>query len=428
MQSDSGILYHEPPKPLWVPQRYSTRPQNLSVRFKTWICDGDGKIIRPGQEGWNTITDFGMDSLATAGVETLINYLHLSSALGTAKRTLPGGTTLSLTSVADPTNVPVTASAAFFLAGDVGNTLYIDGLGQELKITAFTDSQHVTCATRPGVWLPGLTPTTGPFSTAGVHFTSANTLTTDFYAANTYDTGALNYNAELNDSANSRFIHQRIYLTAAAPSSWTINQLGWSANGTVGGSVFGKVNLTSPDNVAIGQKYRVQLQLFSGYTPINIASQSVNWGATIGTYDLAIRQEVIPKDSNTTQGPSFLKLKTTSSPSGWAYATAAFSLVSTLWEGDAGYSNTPHASLAVSITDSACIINGAYTSGSHNFLRTFKLNDTSSISLATGIVLRMGSGLGQILTLKPNTGTITKPSGYYASLIFPLYWTRGFTN
>lgn len=435
-QSDNGIWYPAPPE-ICVPRHPALlRGAAIGVYYKTEICDCDsrGNVIfaRPGNEGFNTITDWGMDSLATLRQDQLVNYLHLSDTLGTAKRVLTGGVTLSLT-ITDASNIAVASSAGFFVAGDVGKTLSIDSLGgagktQELKITAFTDAQHVTCSTRAGLWLPGFTPGTGPFGTAGVHATDTSTLANQFTKFNTYDTGATNFNAELNDSSNSRFIHQRIFLSGAAGSTWTINQLGWS-DGNAGNNVFGKVNLASPDVVATGKKYRVQLQLFSAYAPIDIASQSINWGATIGTYDLAFRQERIPFDSsdNPTVISNLLRPKLTAGSLFPAYWTGARSLGSILWQGDTGYSTSPQTSPVAGSSVSAS--DSSYASGQHTKVRTIKWDDTVSITSATLIGLKAGTTANYGgLSIKPNSGTITKPSGFVAQLDFRLFWTRAFVN
>ncbi|MDE3068620.1 MAG: hypothetical protein KGJ60_13880 [Verrucomicrobiota bacterium] len=434
MISDSGIFYHEHPKELWTPKIIPARALPMAVRFKTWICDAQGRKLRVGNEGWNTITDWGMDSLATINQAILASNLHLSTSLGTGKRVLSGGTTLSITSTADPTNVSVVASANFFLSGDVGNTLYIDGLGQELKIVAFTDAQHVTCATRPSVWLPGITPSTGPFSTAGVHFTSIATLAADFQAISTFDTSASQNNAEISDYTNTRFIHQRIWLSGAFGTGQTIQQVGWSNNTTIGGNCFGKINLTTPDTVNAGQKYRLQLQLFCGYTPINLSSVPINWGATIGSYSLNIRTEELRFDwsgsstNDSSQGSnSGCFLIPTGTPSGTStnWFTSAFSLVGPYFWGDPSYNSGPHYPPAGS-SGTNDLSYAAYSTGTFMKSATWKISDTLSISGATGFV--MGGTGNQCLSFAPAGGTITKPSGYYASLIFPIYWTRQLLN
>jgi hypothetical protein len=430
--SKGGIIYPDPVEQLIVPVRFGRRPRPLAVHYRTWLCDGRGRILKPLQAGWNEITDYGMDLLATTAPQSTINYLHLSSSLDPAKKVLTGGTTLSLTSIADPTNVPVVASTNFFAAGDTGNTLYIDGIGQELKIIAYTDPQHVTCATRQGVWLPGSTPGLGPFASAGVHYTATNTLAADFQAFNTYDTSAPNYNVELNNSANQRFIHQRIFLSGAAPSPWTINELGWSNSGTVGGNVFGKVNLLTPDNVGTGQKYRVQLDLYSGYTPINITGFVANWGAVIGTYTIDIQQNVLPYDSTNLMGPNFLRPYWTANANynRTFWQTSTWSWASTKWEGDSGFNRKPYPN-ATNYGGNPAVTSSTYTNGTHYLNRTWKMDDTINIVAATGIVFAEDDftmyGV-QLLALAPQSGTITKPNGYYAALTFPVYWTRAFVN
>jgi hypothetical protein len=393
----------------------------MAVRFQTAVVNPDGSVVEL-QSGHNEITDWGMDALAGQNISVLCNCLNLSSAIGPASRIGTGsGTTLSMT-VTDATSIAVAATADFFQAGDVGHTLSITGL-QELKITSFTSATAVVCATRQGFWLSGA-PTAGPYSSFGVHFTGTNTLATQFTSFNTYDTATANYKAELNDSGNSRFIHQRIFLSSAViGSNWTIRQLGWSADG--GANVFGKVNLAAPDVVNIGQKYRVQLQVYSTYTPINIASQIVDWGATIGTYDLAIKQEVINADSDEI---NFLAPFGTWNFTQLEYFTGAFATVAVKWFGDIGFSYYPHNG---GILKSDCVTSDSvYSAGSHTKKRTFELLDTFAIPAATGLTVDFGVHVSntQTLTIKPNSGTITKPAGYWCALTFPICWTRQLTN
>ncbi len=427
MKSDSGILYHSPPKPLWLPRCYATAPQSLSVRFKTQLCDARGRVEKDLQEGWNTITDWGMDALASIRPGTLIGYLHLGSILGPAKRVGQGANTLTLT-INSPSDIDVFAAEGFFTAGDVGNTLSITALGQELKIIAYTDTQHIKCTTRAGAWLPGIVPSAGPFASFGVHFTSVNVLNNQITKFNTYDTGAANYAAELNDSGNSRSIHQRIFLSGTvAGADWTINELGWS-DGNAGNNLFGKVNLLSPDVVPVGKKYRVTLQLYSGQTPINIASQSVNWGATIGTYDLQIRQEVIPQDSASTPYGSWIAPCFTSSLTRTVWWTGAFAMATTKWAGDVGYLINPHGPTAGDSGVNAAS-DQAYTGGQHTKTRNWTIADSLNLAGLTGVCCGYTStGSAMLITLKPNSGTITKPSGYWCALNFQLFWTRTLPN
>jgi hypothetical protein len=450
MKSDSGIIYHEPPRGLWLPRPLNTGPQPLTVRFKTEICECDsrGRIVRvrPGQQGSNTITDWGMDALVTGTTFGLSAYLHLSDTLGPAKRPLTGGTTLSV-AVTSPTSITVTASAGFFAAGDAGNTLSITDFGgsgqtQELQITSYTSATQVSCSTRQGAWLPGFTPGTGPFSQAAVHFTSTNTLANQFTKFNSYDGSATNYRSQLNDSANHRFISQTIFLSGAVSgTAWTVNQLGWS-DGNASNNVFGKVNLASPDIIGVGLKYRVQLQIYSAYTPINLSSVVLDWGATIGSYTVNVLQERIGYDQSdsfyydsTIYRHNFLRPAGFGSSYGtglrnW-FLTTAQSPQSVLWAGDAGFTTVIHTGMGgqTNVTD------GAYTSGTHTKLRSVKWDDTIAFTAATwlgvGATSPYGSHafLGYALSIFPvSPTTFAKPAGYWCSLDFALFWTRAFSN
>lgn len=193
-----------------------------------------------------------------------------------------------------------------------------------------------------------------------------------------------------------------------------------------GGNVFGKANLASPDTVALGQKYRVTLQVYSAYTPINLASFSANWGATIGTYDLAIKQEIIPKDTTSDLARNFLMpwSNSISSSGGICYWTNTFNLLALKWEGDAGYVTPPRSTSGMVGATYFWGALGSYTNGSHTRVKQVTLSDTIAITNATGITVDAYSSGGNYpaLTLKPNAGTITKPAGYAAKLTFPIVW------
>lgn len=444
MLASSGGISFAPPRPLWVPSRYATAPQAMSLRYQTWICDVDERypvddprhITRmvPGQSGWNTITDWGMDALPINRQDQLVEYLHLSDTLGPAKRSLTGGTTISLT-ITDPSTITATSSANFFLVGDVGKTLSITDLGgagqtQELKITAFGSATSVSCSTRGGAWLPGFTAGTGPFSTAAVHPTDTTTLANQFQKFNSKDGTASNNDNELNDSSNSRMNHQRIFLSPTnSGTTWTINELGWS-DGNVSNNVFGRVNLATPDSVANGKKYRLQLNFYSGYTPIDISGQSVNWGATIGTYTVDVRTEILPFDHNVTGTSPFITNFLRPFLGGFhpRWYTAAFTMASIKWEGDAGFDPTQHGNSASG--GGTNVFDATYTNGTHKNTRSVKWDDSLNISAATALTVHAGTTdtIRVACAVRPTTGTITKASGFYAQLDFGLFWTRAFTN
>ena len=53
-------------------------PTAFRVRYETQLCDRHGKVERVLQRGHNTITNWGMDQLASQSVTDLISYLVLS--------------------------------------------------------------------------------------------------------------------------------------------------------------------------------------------------------------------------------------------------------------------------------------------------------------------------------------------------------------
>lgn len=409
----------------------SRPPMRYGVRFKTELCDAAGRVERT-LTPWtnNLITDFGMNNLPVSGVHVLCNYLNLSSTGQTLKRVASGPDfTVTWT---DPVTINVTADAGFFEAGDVGRTLFINhDSWPELLITNFTSSQDIDCVARNSAWLPGFTPPAspaGPYTDVGVHYTNLNSLAAEFTRFNTYDTGSANNNAELNDSANSRWIHQRIFLSGVVTGSdWTINALGWSNNSA---NVFGQSTLGSADTVPVGKRYRVTLQVFSGYTPIDLSGVSLNWGATIGTHTCDLRQERISKDSNTSRINPLVPLTFPAAQDNTFSQVSAFpSLASIQWEGDAGYTSLGRSGNGTGYAD--MIFRSSYTSGTHTITHTARWPESVTITNATGLYI--GGGISATitfpgLTIRPTSSTITKPNGWRMELTIPIHWTRRLVN
>lgn len=409
------------PLSAWVSQPPVGGPgsiANTMVHYKTQLCDAEGNVEHDLQEGWNMITDWGMDQLATSSVSSLVNYLHLSDTANIRKRALQGGNTVSTDTTGGASNVVITAAQGFFTSADVGRVLQISGW-PELLISAYADAQHVTCTARGGVWLPGFTPSAGPFTNVGIYYTNMNQLDNQFTRYNTYDTAASNYNTILTDSANTRFTHQRIFLSATVGSQWTVNQLGWS-DGNGSNNVFGVVNLSSTDTIPVGKKYRVTLQVYSGYTPINLTSVSLNWGGMIGTYTCDISMERIGYE-NSGYVPFLIPANTATLYTGWT--TGGFTMQSTQWQGDAGY--TSLARTATSSCGTGTVVDGTYTGGTFNRTRRAWWPDTVNISGATGLLVTYNNDYNySLLTIRPQSGTISKPSGYWCDTTWTIYWTR----
>jgi hypothetical protein len=399
-------------------------PTSFGVRYETQLCDRHGKVERVLQRGRNQITNWGMDQLASQAISDLIQYLVLSDTTDTRKRVMPGGTTLTVT-YTSPTNIAVVASANFFVSGDAGNTLALPGGVPELKITTYTDATHVTCQAPSGEWLPGFSPPApSVYSQATVYYTSVNTLANYFTQLNTYDTGG---QTESTDASNSQFIHGRIFLSGVVSgSNWTVRQLGWS-DGNGSHNIFGVAQLSSADVIPIGKRYRVIMSAYSGYTPIDLSAVTVDWGSTIGSYTMNIRQEYIGHDTpGGTNNGNFLQPHRYQSGSGvgWTayYKTASHVLVPAYWQGQTG-GTAP--SLFTDDTGEAVTL-GAYTNGQFKRTKNVRWPDTVAITGATALAIAPPIVGGQvpILTLKPTSGTVSKPSGYWCDATFKVFWTR----
>ncbi len=375
-----------PARPIWKGLT-PIRGAALKVRFETAICDRHGRLERILQRGANTITNWGMDQLASTFPQNLTS----------------------------PTNISVVSDLSFFVASDAGRTLKLPNV-PELKITIYTDTQHVTCQTPSGDWLPGFSVPGSPtnYSVATIYFTDLSTLATYFTQFNTYDTGGA---TQTTDATNTQFIYERIFLgPAVSGSDWTVNQLGWS-DGNGSHNCFGIANLASPDVISVGKKYRVKLNLYSTYTPLDLVGVAVNWGATIGNYTMNIRSVYFGYESSWTTilqslgGSGCRSNYRTDNP---AMPSIYFQGQSGgtdpgLWLGNAGGQNVSF---------------GSYTNGTYKRTKNIRWPDTQSITAAYALFVSEEAGYRPMWVMKPQSGTVTKPIGYWCDWTFPVYWTR----
>lgn len=410
------------------------RPQGFGVRYQTALCDRRGRVERVLQSGTNMITDWGMDQLASNRCDQLTTHLHLGSTAVGLKRLLQNDNEITV-DPSDPAAVEVVADSNFFESNDVGRTLKIAGW-PELEITSYADERNVTGKARGSAWLPGFTPPgAGPFTDVGVHYTNVNALAAQFTTFNTLDTGSPNNNTELTDSANSRFIRQKIWLSSVVSGSpWTVNQLGWGQGST---NVFGKTTLAGPDTVPVDKRYRVHLQIYLVYTPLDLNAVTIDWGGSIGSYEVDIRQERVALDrtaGSDTQAQNIfrpLSGSTTSDTFGY-FLTSAQTRQSIQWQGDVGFSPTIHNIGSASAPGATANIDSSYSAGTHRRTRAIRWGEGLGITNATMLGVagsftgsnRYLNGLG----IFPTSGTISKPSGWRADLIFPIHWTRQLIN
>lgn len=416
--------------------------------WRAEVVDRRGRVVK-WRRGRNVITDYGMDQLASnhvgvhvTGGAGLIDFLHVGDTTQTLKR-VASSVDLTIDYSAGAADIDITTDVNFFEAGDNGRTLKIAGF-PELLIDGYTSEQAVHATARGGTWLPGFdpdTPGTGPHTDFGVHYTNTATLASQTQRFNTYDTAASNFRASINDSSNDQWICQRIFLSAeVSGTAWTVNQLGWgsSASST---NCFGKTNLGSPLVVPVGNKLRVTLQVFSAYTPINLTGVVLDWGATVGSHTCDIQQERISKDGarfaddlNPAEGENFRwNALLPNSPVGFSTGawTSAFSLGGVFWDGDAGFTSL-NSRTKTGVASTGTIFDSTYTNGSHFRTRRFRWPDTVAITSATGLFAGGADTSPAVhyppLSIRPQSGTITKPSGFWIEVQFPIHWTRELIN
>jgi hypothetical protein len=402
--------------------------RDYAVRFKTELCDSKGRVIRELQTGRNMITDYGMNQLAALTLPTLITTLHVSSTTQNMKTVAAAGNSITIDdSTHGADYVYLETLNNFFTPTDAGSTLKIAGV-PEMQLIDYTDPTHMVGIPRGEDWLPGYAPTAGPYSDFGIHRTEISTLGAQFATVATFDTSAANNNTEINDSANNRWIHQRVWLSAVlGGGGWTVNQLGWGT-GVAGGNVFGKANLLTPDIIPAGNRYRVTLQVFSTVTPIAMAGVAVNWGATIGSYTLDMGTERIW--SETAKG-HFLEPFFPNAGNLRLYTlTSAPALQAVAYEGDAGFTQISTLGTNTLYVPAAGDVNGAYVNGEFKRMRRFLLPDTVAINAqCLAWILTTDPALSRPpFRVRSTAGNIVKPSGYFCDIVFPIHWDRELVN
>ena len=72
------------------------------------------------------------------------------------------------------------------------------------------------------------------------------------------------------------------------------------------------------------------------------------------------------------------------------------------------------------------LVQGTYTNGQFKRTKNIKWPDTAAITNATalGMIYSAAPGSYSNFTLKPQSGTVNKPGGYWCDWTFSVYWTR----
>jgi len=235
------------------------------VSYQLTALNSDGSVARKLPPRRNLLLDRGLDNLAALSWCSLFDYFHLGTGTGPTSRdsglitfTLAGGI--------------ATASAAFFLNTDTLRILKLDS-GREMRITGFTDDQHVTV------------------DFAGADGPSQGTV---WYVTDTALTAQDQYfNLRSGDAGDHGWLWNgvtgilstwvtRVSNAVVAPAI-TFKEIGWSELGYTG-LVNGRDLIAggAGDTLTTGQKYKVKLQLDRTISPLaaRACPQITGWAGT----------------------------------------------------------------------------------------------------------------------------------------------------
>ena len=223
------------------------------VRYRRMILDPDGTIVF--RSGWknNLILNSGLDQVA---VNRWIQCFAQGN-VGTGNTPTRRDSGVITATAAAGT---ITASAPFFVVGDVGRLIKFGtgSGGQEFIITAFTDSTHVTSSNTASQSAAVFT----------IWYVNDTALASLAQTTTSYFTGS-SFNGSAYASISGTWTHTRSYLFAPVGGSVTYTEVGWSPAGS--GTLFGRDLVPGGgDHLTTGQQYVVTIELTIAYTPVTV--------------------------------------------------------------------------------------------------------------------------------------------------------------
>ena len=233
-----------------------------AIHFQLDVVDGKGRVVRRLPKKRNLILNQGLDFIGSAAADwqTCTNSVAVGTGALVTKRA-SGAVTISAAAGT------LTASAGFFVAGDVGRVLKLNS-GEEFIITGFTSATVVTS-----------TNTASVAAVAGtIHYTTLTGLVTETERSSTVAPGGAR--TSVYDATLKTWTHTVILLTPVLATSRTYTEIGWSHNGTAGANLFGCAVISPSQTLGAGQRLRVTLAVVVKPSPMSIVS--VNTGLAVG--------------------------------------------------------------------------------------------------------------------------------------------------
>lgn len=229
----------------------------VETKVQTRIIDAKTKrVISESPIMKNLLLDVGLNKLArqTGGIGATY-----PAQCSSACKIGDGNTPVKIASGAitfTQAGTTLTASGGFFTAAMVGGIFkWGTGTGgNEIYITAFTDSQNVTVDTSATVGTPDVGTVWQVQQTDLVNF---------LFASTNYETTAGSCGTSF---AGASVTHKRTYNFAQQASSYNVNEIGYSPSSS-GSTVLGRLVLSATDVVSPTNFYQVILSITFTYSP-----------------------------------------------------------------------------------------------------------------------------------------------------------------
>tara|TARA_R110000803_G_scaffold188111_2_gene250524 strand:+ start:3901 stop:5136 length:1236 start_codon:yes stop_codon:yes gene_type:complete len=223
------------------------------VKFKISIIRAKTGLTELISEGENLILDSGL----TLWGSNLGAELTQSVAVGTS--TVPTQRDSSTTTCSQALTT-VTASAAFFEAGDVGRLLKFD-TGEEKLITTFTSTTIVEVDDSATVAADEFT----------IWYVDQTGLQAESARGNTRRTDSGDNETTLSAGV---FNHKRTHLMAAVGAGVTYNEIGWAVSNTPGNNLFNRAIISGGATLVIGDQLLVESNLEIVLSPQTSTAQA----------------------------------------------------------------------------------------------------------------------------------------------------------
>jgi hypothetical protein len=217
-----------------------------------------GAIVKETIPKKNLILDMGLNSWARLTTPGPGATTPASSF--TACRVGDGTTPTSFASGAitfTQAATTITASGGFFTAAMVG-AIFKWGTGSggnEVYITGFTDSTHVTVDTSATVAVAEI---------ATVWMVQQNQLDNQLHSTNTYQTSAGDCESAFTGNVVT---HKRTFIVPQKGANYNVNEIGWSSSTADTATLCGRIVLSSTDVVTTDNFYVVVMTLTVTYSP-----------------------------------------------------------------------------------------------------------------------------------------------------------------